>query len=403
MPGARVPGGDGPRTGRWSCARPARPARRTPTRRRPSRTRPVWSSSEIDPALNNSASPWTASTCGRYAPRYFLVNGRAVRRRRAVHRRDGRQHARSLRYLNAGIQHHSLGVLGLHQRVIAADGSQLPAPRTMVAETIAPGQTADVLVTRPGDGRGLHDVPGLRRRAGAQQQQRRTASAACSPSSTPVGTAGGIDTVGPITIAASRSRVAPGSGLSRSPRRERRGTGERRRPGGRVPRRRAPARPSDRALRWRARSSPATEAVSATIPAGSTPRAWTAGTHTRLRPRPGRRSATGARTPRRPSRSTGPGPRRAPSRSPRTRRTDRSVALGGTASDVASGNGNVVAAEYFIGAPGANGTGSIVTRNVTAPTVSLTATIHGSRRERRRLRPRPGCRRQLGSATPRST
>ncbi len=51
------------------------------------------------------------------------------------------------------------------------------------------------------------------------------------------------------------------------------------------------------------------------------------------------------------------------------------VTLGGTASDASSGNGNVVAAEYFIGAPGANGTGSIVTRNVTAPTVSLSATI----------------------------
>ncbi len=54
-----------------------------------------------------------------------------------------------LRYANAGIQHHSIGVLGLRQSVLAADGSPIAHPRGMVAETIAPGQTADILVSLP--------------------------------------------------------------------------------------------------------------------------------------------------------------------------------------------------------------------------------------------------------------
>jgi hypothetical protein len=51
------------------------------------------------------------------------------------------------------------------------------------------------------------------------------------------------------------------------------------------------------------------------------------------------------------------------------------VALAGTASDVATGNGNVTQAEYFLGAAGASGSGTPMTLNNTAATVSITATI----------------------------
>ena len=51
------------------------------------------------------------------------------------------------------------------------------------------------------------------------------------------------------------------------------------------------------------------------------------------------------------------------------------VALQATGNDTASGNSNVTAAEYFIDAPGANGTGTAMTPNQVAPTVSFNATI----------------------------
>jgi hypothetical protein len=51
------------------------------------------------------------------------------------------------------------------------------------------------------------------------------------------------------------------------------------------------------------------------------------------------------------------------------------VVLSGTASDAATGNQNVTAAEYFLGAPGASGSGSAMSLNKLAPTVSLSATI----------------------------
>ena len=103
--------------------------------------------SEIDPALNNNASPWTVDLRA-YAPKYFLMNGQPYTSASpSITTASGNKLL--LRYANAGIRHHSLGVLGLHQSVVGSDGSQLPAPRTMVAETLAPGQTADVLVSVP--------------------------------------------------------------------------------------------------------------------------------------------------------------------------------------------------------------------------------------------------------------
>ena len=62
--------------------------------------------SEIDPALNNAADPATFDM-RKYAPRYFLVNGKAL----PGHRPDRRPQPAStvlLRYVNAGIQYHSM-------------------------------------------------------------------------------------------------------------------------------------------------------------------------------------------------------------------------------------------------------------------------------------------------------
>jgi hypothetical protein len=55
-----------------------------------------------------------------------------------------------LRYVNAGVKHHSMAVLGLRQNFIAKDGNLLPTlTRNVAAETLAPGQTADAIATVP--------------------------------------------------------------------------------------------------------------------------------------------------------------------------------------------------------------------------------------------------------------
>ncbi|MGZ5392983.1 MAG: multicopper oxidase domain-containing protein, partial [Mycobacterium sp.] len=93
--------------------------------------------SEIDPGLNNSATP-AAFDMRNYAPRHFLINGKAYPDTDAITGNAGNKLL--LRYVNAGIQHHSMGVLGLRQIFVAKDGSVLPMlNHNVVAETLAPG------------------------------------------------------------------------------------------------------------------------------------------------------------------------------------------------------------------------------------------------------------------------
>ena len=52
--------------------------------------------------------------------------------------------------MNAGIQHHSMAILGLRQNFVAKDASLLPTlTHNVAAETLAPGQTADAIATIP--------------------------------------------------------------------------------------------------------------------------------------------------------------------------------------------------------------------------------------------------------------
>ncbi len=103
--------------------------------------------SEIDPALNKAANP-AAFDMRKYAPRYFLINGQTYPDIAPIETTGGNKVL--LRYVNAGVQYHSMGVLGTRQNVIALDGNPLNFPRQYVAETFGPGQTADALVTPPG-------------------------------------------------------------------------------------------------------------------------------------------------------------------------------------------------------------------------------------------------------------
>jgi len=100
--------------------------------------------SEIDPALN--ASP-AAFDMRNYKPKYWLVNGQVYPNTASFATVAG--HNVLLRYVNAGMQHHSMTALGLNQKVIAVDGSLLADAHTIVAETIAPGQTLDAIATVP--------------------------------------------------------------------------------------------------------------------------------------------------------------------------------------------------------------------------------------------------------------
>jgi FtsP/CotA-like multicopper oxidase with cupredoxin domain len=100
--------------------------------------------SEIDPALH--AAPATFDL-NAFAPKYFLFNGKAFPDTAPIDTLAGNRLL--LRVVNAGMQSHSLGVLGLRYAVLSTDGVPLAQPYTAVAETIGAGQTADVLIQVP--------------------------------------------------------------------------------------------------------------------------------------------------------------------------------------------------------------------------------------------------------------
>lgn len=103
--------------------------------------------SEIDPALNNSATP-ASFDLRAYAPRYRLINGKAYPATDGIAVTAVGDRV-LLRYVNAGLEHHSMGLLGLHQTVVANDGSPLLFSHTVVADTLAPGETQDAIATIP--------------------------------------------------------------------------------------------------------------------------------------------------------------------------------------------------------------------------------------------------------------
>jgi FtsP/CotA-like multicopper oxidase with cupredoxin domain len=103
--------------------------------------------SEIDPVLNNSATP-ASFDLRDYAPKYSLINGKASPNTDPIVVTAAGNKV-LLRYVNAGIQPHSMAVLGLHQTAVAIDGSPYQYQRIMVAETIGSGQTADTIATVP--------------------------------------------------------------------------------------------------------------------------------------------------------------------------------------------------------------------------------------------------------------
>jgi FtsP/CotA-like multicopper oxidase with cupredoxin domain len=100
--------------------------------------------SEIDPALNANPALFDMRD---YSPKYRLINGKAYPDTEDIVTGPG--YRVLLRYVNAGIQQHTMGVLGMDQEVIARDANLRPYPQRQLAESIGPGRTADAIVTVP--------------------------------------------------------------------------------------------------------------------------------------------------------------------------------------------------------------------------------------------------------------
>jgi Multicopper oxidase len=100
--------------------------------------------SEIDPAFN--ADPDGFDLNG-WHPTRWLINGQEEAGAAPI---DATAGARVLlRYVNAGPDHNTMGLLGLHQRMVGRDGFTLANPFDVVSETFPAGETGDALVTVP--------------------------------------------------------------------------------------------------------------------------------------------------------------------------------------------------------------------------------------------------------------
>ena len=102
--------------------------------------------SELDSVLNNSPSPGLFDM-RNYKPKFFLINGEVYPNTDPIGAAPGNKVL--FRYVNAGLQVHSMTTLGLNQTLVAMDGSPFAYPHTVTAESIAPGQTLDAIGSVP--------------------------------------------------------------------------------------------------------------------------------------------------------------------------------------------------------------------------------------------------------------
>lgn len=101
--------------------------------------------SEIDPAFHADPNNFDMTL---FRPAFWLINGKAFSQTEKIEAATGETVL--MRYVNAGLQEHTLGVLGLHQTVLAIDGIPYRYTKEYVAQTMGAGQTSDTLVTVPG-------------------------------------------------------------------------------------------------------------------------------------------------------------------------------------------------------------------------------------------------------------
>jgi len=100
--------------------------------------------SEIDPAFN--ADPINFDLL-QFKPKFWLLNGQAYSQIPPISTLRGNQVL--LRYLNSGLQEHSISSLGLHQSILGADGGKFDFAYDVVSESMGPGQSLDAMLSIP--------------------------------------------------------------------------------------------------------------------------------------------------------------------------------------------------------------------------------------------------------------
>ena len=327
---------------------------------------------EVDPALNNRPTPATFDMRD-YAPKYYLINGKAYPNTAPIVTAAGGNKV-LLRYVNAGLQPHSMALLGMSQTVVAVAGSLATYSHTMVAETIGPGQTADVIATVPasamnGSKFAVYDGSFTLRNnniAGfGGMLTFLTVGASTPPTTDTIGPATSAATLNPaatngtvaVLLTASVSDVATGGSNIQAAEYFIDTTG---------------ANGGGTAMTG-AFASP-TEAVQATI-AAATLAGLSSGNHTVYVHGQDSAGNWGSFNPvvlnldKSGPTTTGLG------LLPNPGNGSVAMTLSATGDDRFTGNSNIQAAEYFIGAAGGPGTGSVMVVNAALPIASLTATI----------------------------
>ncbi|MFO7594354.1 MAG: Ig-like domain-containing protein [Pseudomonadota bacterium] len=109
--------------------------------------------SEIDPALHAAVAGGTYGTSTypstvNYAPQYFLVNGAPYEAGITPPVPGGAVGDRTLiRFLNAGLEDHSMVLQGQHMNLVAEDGNAYPWKRRQFSVLLAAGKTKDAIFT----------------------------------------------------------------------------------------------------------------------------------------------------------------------------------------------------------------------------------------------------------------
>jgi FtsP/CotA-like multicopper oxidase with cupredoxin domain len=323
--------------------------------------------SEIDPSISVNPAGFDMRN---YHPKYFLINGKAYPDTDPIPALAGDRVL--LRFINAGLQSHSMAILGLSQSIVALDGSPLGHPSRIVAETISPGLTQDSILTVPAsapDGSlfAIYD-------ANLTLRNSRASGMGGMIALLQVGTTppGGSDITGPATsavtltpnqvsgsiavaVSASVSDVASGgSNIAAAEYYIDSISGT--------------ASPMSGAF-----ASP-TELVNATIP-DSTVGGLSTGNHTiyvRGQDAAGNWGAFNSAILK--VDNTGPSTTGL-ILTPNVSNGTVIVSIRGTADDTASGNNNVTAAEFFIDLTGPDGSGNAMNLNTVAPVASITGSI----------------------------
>ena len=78
---------------------------------------------------------------------YHVINGKSFPDTQVIDAKAG--DSLLLRYVNAGVTDKTMGLLGLHQTLLARNAARYADPQTFVAPLVGPGETADVVVQIP--------------------------------------------------------------------------------------------------------------------------------------------------------------------------------------------------------------------------------------------------------------